>query len=361
MMRNTILLISIFCLCSCGRKQTEPTLINLGYIDTLYLDSFIDSFSVIPLELTENSIIDNVSKVIMHDDFFIIVDNSRTNKAISFFDSSGRYIRRISHFGRGPGEYLSITALEIDPSNLNLYVYDNYSMSVYIYDSLGVFLEKIDVSGVIASDFKILDDNTFAFYSPDEFSDFQNKTYPKGLLILDHKVNLFKSLLEYSKDTEILRVFNSGWFTQGDGFIGLLSSIENRYYKVTNENAVLEYSFKLPGKYIGVSENSKEPAYKAFPIESTKYLFFYIFFKDGRQYFPVLINKEDGIGNVYSWVKGFFEGSATIFHGASPERLISVILPQTLTPKEVSTLEKDFSISIFDNDNPLLVIYHLNR
>ena len=231
---------------SCGRTRTVNDAINLQYIDTLSLESITRSISVIPLELTENSLIDNVTRVIMHDDYLIIVDDSHTSKAVTLFDYSGKYLRRINNFGRGPGEYLSITALDFDQTNLDFYIYDNFSRAVYIYNYQGSFTKKIDVDGIIASDFKLLDANTFAFYSPDEFSDFQNNTYPKGLLVLDLKENQLKNLLEYSKDTEIIRAFNSVWFTQGKSYIGLLSSIESKYFKVTVDRAILEYSFLIP-------------------------------------------------------------------------------------------------------------------
>lgn len=358
-MRNTILLMITVGLFSCGKSRTEINPINLRYVDTLYLETFVESFSVIPLELTQNSIIDNVSRLIMYDDYFLVVENSRTNKAITIFNSSGRYIRRISNFGRGPGEYLSITAFEVDQTSRNLYVYDNFSRSVYIYDSLGTFTDKIDVDGLIASDFKILDDSTFAFYSPDEVSEFQNKTYPKGLLVHKIKENKFESLLEYSEDTEIVRAFNSGWFTQGEGYVGLLSSIENKYYKVSDGKAIAEYSFLLPFKEIGYNDKSVRTAFKAYPVESNKYIFFYVFFKDGTQFFPVLFDKENGDGFIYSWLKGFLDSTATIFQGANSECFFRVILPQRLSPKEIQTLERDFNVSISENDNPLLIIYHL--
>jgi len=360
-MRNSVFLIIIICLCSCGSKLKDPSLITLKYIDTLYLESYIDSVSVIPLELTEKSIIDNVSRVIIHDDNIIIVDDSRTNKAVTFFHYSGKYIRRISHFGRGPGEYLSITALQVDKSNLNLYVYDNFSRRVFIYDSLGVYLGTKVIEGMVASDFRMLNEDVFLFYSPDEYSEFKNSTYPKGLLKLDLKEDKLISLLDYSEDAEIIRAFNSGWFTQGEGFIGLLSSIENNYYKITNDKVVLEYSFLIPVVEIGVSDKLKEPAFKAYPVESTNYLFFYVFFKDVRQFFPVIIDKEDEQGFIYSWIKGFLDSTATIFQGANSECFYRVIMPQSLTPEEVSTLNKEFRIQVSENDNPLLVIYHLKQ
>lgn len=67
---------------------------------------FTDSVRVIKLETHPEWLILTVSKIFFHKKEIILVDNEKGE--IYFFDRNGKYNRKISGKGRGPGEFTAI-------------------------------------------------------------------------------------------------------------------------------------------------------------------------------------------------------------------------------------------------------------
>ncbi len=87
-------------------------------VDTLYISSRV---KLIPLETTEESFLGNIYKVQQLNNEFYILDNNRRD--IKVFNNKGKYVRKLSKMGKGPGEYFTISDFYID--NKKLYVLAN--------------------------------------------------------------------------------------------------------------------------------------------------------------------------------------------------------------------------------------------
>jgi hypothetical protein len=72
----------------------------------LELTDFFSQVEFIPLETTENSAINFLSKVLFIDGKIYALDKRAF--AILVFDESGKFIRKIQNVGNGPGEYLDL-------------------------------------------------------------------------------------------------------------------------------------------------------------------------------------------------------------------------------------------------------------
>ena len=136
-MKKIILLIAttILTCCALDRKSTvnQENLIEVDFKNlSLYQSdtSIFESIRYIPLETNENSLIGNIGKIIYSNGVFYISDDK--NQIIFLFDESGNHIRNAGSVGRGPGEYVSIRAFDVD-SEGNIYIWDAMSSKLVIY------------------------------------------------------------------------------------------------------------------------------------------------------------------------------------------------------------------------------------
>lgn len=121
-------------------------------IDILDISSMIDtSVQIIPLENSEQSLIGEITDLILKNDTIFIIDN--TAKTIFIFDLQGKLLSKICKPGRGPGEYMEITACTV--TDTNIIIYDHLSDKVNRYNINGKFLGKIAFKGWGSSLFAI--------------------------------------------------------------------------------------------------------------------------------------------------------------------------------------------------------------
>ena len=131
---NLLLLIVITSLCmlgGCSNPNLIPCNTNSVRIvvdpDEIHQNmdkqfaSIFDSCRYVQLETRMESLLGNISKVIPHNNRLYILDKSIT-KSVFVFDIQGSWINTISRMGKGPGEYLEVTDIYIDPidESLNL-------------------------------------------------------------------------------------------------------------------------------------------------------------------------------------------------------------------------------------------------
>jgi hypothetical protein len=128
----------IFLLCfivfSC--KNSERTELQVIPVDvdrdiSLNLSEIADNIKSINLELTDQSLIKRIIKVLDCKEYIIIAER----KAIMQFTNEGNFIRRIGTTGQGPGEYNNIVDITFDLKNKRLYVID--TGKIISYDSEG--------------------------------------------------------------------------------------------------------------------------------------------------------------------------------------------------------------------------------
>lgn len=91
---------------------------NLAETKSIPLSSIGKQLDYIPLETNPNCMIERIQHISFSEDFMFIADYNK----ILQFDRKGKFLRQIGAKGRGPGEYLGITGLCIDPKNKKIFV-----------------------------------------------------------------------------------------------------------------------------------------------------------------------------------------------------------------------------------------------
>jgi len=145
----------LFGLISCKPKKEQQSLLleggtiikvdpNSAY-DNVSVFDFFSKIELIPLENGEDALLNSdYVKFRVSGNRFYFLDTK--NNVIHVFNPDGTLMHQNSKNGRGPGEFLTSTAIEINPYTSNLEVL-NPMGSISIYDSLGVdYVGKIDLS-----------------------------------------------------------------------------------------------------------------------------------------------------------------------------------------------------------------------
>ena len=105
-----------------------------------------DSVDIISLEVTDECLISAIGKFEYYKDYIFISD--RTNAKIFMFSSTGKFIKSIGNFGKGPGRYSSLGDFSFKGDSI--VVQDAFNDSYIIYDFFSDAYREVscDVHGV---------------------------------------------------------------------------------------------------------------------------------------------------------------------------------------------------------------------
>lgn len=99
----------------------------------LEAENCIDSIKYIQLETNSNCFIGNISKILRWKNYLYVCD---WEDHLYLFNLSGKYIHTIGSKGRGPGEYIAIGDLLLNPNNGDISILTMGKMLVYGLDGL---------------------------------------------------------------------------------------------------------------------------------------------------------------------------------------------------------------------------------
>ncbi|BDD08237.1 hypothetical protein FUAX_06690 [Fulvitalea axinellae] len=109
---------------------------------SILMSEYIDSVRYVPLETTEQSLLEDIAKIRFKDGrIYILNRNKNYNcQSICVFDMNGRFLNRIKKVGKGPGEYLNIRNFYLDDQGI--LIHDNWSKVIKRYGFDGEFVEE---------------------------------------------------------------------------------------------------------------------------------------------------------------------------------------------------------------------------
>jgi hypothetical protein len=156
---------------------------NLTETKSIPLSSIGNQLEYIPLETNPNCMIEKIQHIIFSEDFMFIADYTK----ILQFDRKGKFLRQIGANGRGPGEYLGITGLCIDPKNKKIFVnVCGDGCEILEYDFNGSFIKSINQPWR-SYQFIVYDTTGFIFHFT---HDNDSTVYSKyNFYITDHEFN----------------------------------------------------------------------------------------------------------------------------------------------------------------------------
>jgi hypothetical protein len=137
-MRMKIILSALIFLCiSCcihkKQKYKDATFLRIkipaGQIQPIKMSEIISEFKAIKLEFTDQSMIGDIRKIVIHDNRIYVLDTFGA-KSVMVFGMDGKFIHRIGTNGKGPGQYLLPKDFVIDDKN-EIEIIDNQRINIY--------------------------------------------------------------------------------------------------------------------------------------------------------------------------------------------------------------------------------------
>lgn len=233
-------------LCSCGKNKTigieniHQIPVNPQESLDLNFSDFFDTTLIVPLEVTPNSLIGEVSKVITTRDLVYVLDRTIA-ETLFVFNYQGRFLHSFSGTGGGPGEFLRVTNFFISKDEKTIFITDLSLGKILALDQKGNFLfEKKFVSGENFDDL-IPYQNGFliAKPTPDDLA--------VELHYLDQDLEFIEVPLKLAEHNFILEAGSKHqFFYPGTGGITYFKEVlSEKLYAITPED-VQVYAFNFP-------------------------------------------------------------------------------------------------------------------
>ena len=201
-MKKYLLLSIVFSLflCGCTQKQSESNessgmeSIPITDFETYNgrFSEFVEAVEMIPLEFTDESILGEIKKVVLSEDFIFVME--RDNSAgIYTFDRSGKFLYRIGNRGQGPKELVDVADFSINEKDRLIYIFDGARTKVFVFSFDNEFIKTIPMD-YYATNMEYQDG---LFYLYREDADYGAPLY--SLVIKDLEGNLVEKYYPMSK------------------------------------------------------------------------------------------------------------------------------------------------------------------
>ena len=172
-MKNKVLLIVVtvlFVLSNCqldSDKQKKLPVLDLSATiehfvpDTFVWNNVAKQISYIPVETTDGVLLALARPVYVGEDFCCMVDHKTST--VFRIDKKGKVLSFFSKKGQGPGEYVNLTYVHVEPKDRMICVYDQRRNKYIMYDWDGNLIreisfseKKINTPFLIASDYAVV-------------------------------------------------------------------------------------------------------------------------------------------------------------------------------------------------------------
>lgn len=160
--------------CRRGEKPAEGLLsFNIEELrdtpEEIRMSEFIAGVTYIPLETTDESLINRTRQVYLTRDFIMVVESA----ACLLFDrNTGAFIREVGRQGRGPGEYSRFSFLDDGREEV---WFSDYRGNLVRYNLMGDYIGSVTIPGSMPSEHKLsiarLDDEHLVCYYLNLFGD----------------------------------------------------------------------------------------------------------------------------------------------------------------------------------------------
>jgi|GEM_PF-3980081 hypothetical protein len=358
-------IVFIISLLGCGRANDNGAteIINLVNVSSVpFLDIFetgiLGEPTYIPLNNSEP--MGEIRQIKKHGDkFYFVHDKDRYSAELKVYNINGMPVSKVGAIGRGPGEYLTVNAFDIDKSG-NIYVADARANKLIIYDANYKYVDTRSLLYDIES-IKCLDDGNYLLALPS----WNSEEYDNAMVVIaDKEMNIVKTLLKYD-----MTIMDSNYILSRSGLEEAFDKIffhPSSYDSVFVMNSKGEYEkkyqfdlgpFKLPVEYRTnidphFEELSQYRYLAGFTIANDKYVLGNLRDKDVIKYYIMM--RENGI--MYELTSEIF-GKNTIgaFTTIIDNNLVSVI---TVTDETMDLLPEDIQERGLNSDY-ILCIYPL--
>ena len=365
----------------CTSSHTKPLNSQKGVLkcevvelnDPLEIDqvNIIDTVRFLKLEDKENALFGHITKLRVYQDRIFILDK-RYALAVLIYDREGKHIKTLNSKGRGPGEYLYLSNMEIDYQNKHVIILDNFLSKIIFFDFDGNFVKEI-ISQAGAEKAACLKNNftVHAKFADDYWKD-RSKNDRIQIIITDKNGEIIKKQFHHEESADLHIQLQDVIRGLPDTTVNYAPVLQDTIYSVWEDGTLhakyaLNYknkvneNFKISGKHGDLMREiiKGKNAYLGFHIETERYL--YCKLGIGWKCNPVFYSKKSKKAIVISRERGntqdLFEplaGEGDCFYG--------MILPSQIKKIGYSNAVIDkHNLDVNEDSNPLLFYYKLRN
>jgi len=365
-----------------NRGSAEPIRIEISNANThknINLETVFDSVTFVHLSNAPKAAVSGINQSIVIDSTILILDRYGS-KSVKAFSLTGEFLTDIGHRGRGPGEYIEPTMMEVN-SRKEVVIWDQFRQQLLHYDLNGRYLKSKEYP-FFSMKFHEFDDNNLMFVSLNS----DNKSFVKDYSVfvsdslgavskygLYRKKNTYETILYdhdfFEKDGDVFYhpVYCDTVFRINSDFVAepycwldfgkktvpeRLRNIRNRK-EIRAEQSNDQYHFMIGNFYM-----------------SDNHMFFE--FLNNRHNYRVLYTKSKNKTIVFNATSGFFPVPFNKFVGSTDKAFIGYFFPaesirrmQGLDLTKRDILEKQFGkqmtelmCSMKNDDNPILTFFY---
>ncbi len=323
---------------------------------TLLLSEFVDRVSFIKLETNNKGIVSDITKLQFFNNKIFILD--RSQNSIFVFNKNGSFVDKFQNIGRGPGEYLQLVDFEINDWGIFLLDYPN---KILHYNFNLEFIQKIDLGSLFTF--------SFCFYK-DKFWVCNEEGSLNELFCFSTINNKGVTEDTFLKRKFLNKEFNwqgGSEFNKSDGFLYLSPQFNNQIFITKGKDIQTAYTINF-GKYAFPHDqnlfatNIFSPEFnyalkQQFWIGDSLLVFDFLF--GGERQFVFYEKKTKN--TKYGKIENDLIPSYRFFpSGSEGNILIEIVDPITILEFFEFLTEEVYALkSLTENDNPILILYHL--
>lgn len=261
----SLLLIQLFLItCTKPDKEINENCYHINLDTPQDQVSFFDIFEwvkVVPLEVTNHSLLYRIDKIDYYKGYFYILD--KRSKTVFRFDKDGRYFDKLSRVGNGPGEYTDLSDFLINGYTNQLELLSSYG-GIYIYDMDFKFVKQLKVSEAglhTVHHFAVIDRDQRVFYST--YKPFRLKTYSA----FQHKMlcKYYKKPVFWARKSILNGPFQ---FEQENGITYFMQTYDYNLYEITSDTFLVKHTWDFGKHNYSLSELPPD-----WPIEEYDFYF----------------------------------------------------------------------------------------
>ncbi|GEM_PF-4815666 len=356
----------------------------------LNLSAFVEDIDIIPLELTEASLLStDIDKIKIHKKNILVLER-RQQRCIYRFDLKGNFLNKIGEKGQGPHEFIELSDFSIDEENDIVFLLDNARKSILCYQMNGEFIKsiRIDMSCMRME------------YQDGLFYIFEDQPYRENSYSLEIKNMEGKTITKFFPSKRYMNNYSTPTFNKQDDYILFYRSKNDTVYKFHKDTLSYAYfidfdSYRLTPEEIediyqgrvptiNILQNKERVSGINFVYQLNDLLFFQTTYKLLTYFYIYNIKKDElsisgGVSGLYDDLYyTFFSNS---FHGCTKDALIGFYDANGIkrSIKSLDNFEKHGHITaekkqqvkdkmlsycdIRDKEerNPWVLIYHLKK
>ncbi len=331
-------------------------------------DTLIKDIKYIKLESSTDCIIGDIDRIIYKDSKFYIFDRMIT-KSIFVFRYDGKYLFKISKYGRGPSEYNMPLNFDID-KNGNIYIGD-IQKQIFKYDSLGNYKTKYRTNYYF-EEFCLINKEKLLVRNP-----YKSKIIANSA-ILRLKDRLLTKIIEERPiiDNFDLPRYSNFYFYRSDSIIYYSPDFSNKVYRISEGNIGIMLAFDKslcpPIDFIEKAGKMKEPL-----ITSSRYIvnirdiyetekFISLVFQKQVPAFMLISKNTNDIKNFYTFKDNRFLADNRIY-GVAKNKFITILPTSKINSKwkskvlnsDLSKNEKEELLQLNYSSNPTICLIEM--